>query len=83
MDFVIMRAHVSTQTLHPRWTGYTWRREFSSVREQQFARGPVSHEWIGSPFNALIQRSLAGEKKLDERLRLGAWRATSRTSKTR
>ena len=30
MDFVIMRAYVSTQTLHPQWTGYgyTWRREF-------------------------------------------------------
>ena len=29
MNFVIMRAYVSTQTLHPQWTGYgyTWRRE--------------------------------------------------------
>jgi hypothetical protein len=51
MDFVIMRAYVSTQTLHPQWTGYgyTWRREFNSVREQQFARGPISHEWMSSP----------------------------------
>ena len=66
MDFAIMRAYVSTQTLHPQWTGYgyTWRRELSSVREQQFARGPISHEWLSSPFNALIQRSLAGEKNL-------------------
>ena len=42
MDVVIMRAYVSTQTLHPQWTGYgyTWRRELRSVREQQFARGP-------------------------------------------
>jgi hypothetical protein len=66
MDFVIMRAYVSTQTLHPQWTGYgyTWRREFSSVREQQFARGPVSREWMSSPFYALIQQSLAGEKIL-------------------
>ena len=48
MDFVIMRAYVSTQTLHPQWTGYgyTWRREFSAAREQQFARGPISHEWL-------------------------------------
>src|ERR1700722_15838558 len=47
MNVVIMRAYVSTQTLHPQWTGYgyTWRREFSSVREQQFARGPISQEW--------------------------------------
>ena len=64
MDFVIMRAYVSTQTLHPQWTGYgyTWRRELKSVREQQFARGPISQEWLSSPFIALIQRSLAGEK---------------------
>jgi adenylate cyclase len=63
-DIVIMRAYVSTQTLHPQWTGYgyTWRRELKSVREQQFARGPISQEWLSSPFNALIQRSLAGEK---------------------
>ena len=42
-----MRAYVSTQTLHPQWTGYgyTWKREWQSVREQQFARGgPVSQE---------------------------------------
>ena len=75
MNFVIMRASVSTQTLHPQWTGYgyTWLREFSSVREQQFARGPISHEWMSSPFNALIQRSLAGEKNpwLRRRLELG------------
>jgi adenylate cyclase len=75
MDFVILRAYVSTQTLHPQWTGYgyTWRREFSSVREQQFARGPVSQEWMSSPFYALIQRSLAGEKNpwLRRRLELG------------
>ena len=75
MNFVIMRAYVSTQTLHPQWTGYgyTWRRELSSVREQQFARGPISHEWMSSPFNALIQRSLAGEKNpwLRRRLELG------------
>jgi adenylate cyclase len=75
MDVVIMRAYVSTQTLHPQWTGYgyTWRRELKSVREQQFARGPISQEWLSSPFNALIQRSLAGEKNpwLRRRLELG------------
>ena len=75
MDFVIMRAYVSTRTLHPQWTGYgyTWRRELRSVREQQYARGPISQEWLNSPFNALIQRSLAGEKNpwLRRRLELG------------
>ena len=73
MDVVIMRAYVSTQTLHPQWTGYgyTWRRELRSVREQQFARGPISQEWLSSPFNALIQRSLAGEKEILGCRRLG------------
>jgi hypothetical protein len=60
--FTLMRAYVSTRTLHPQWTGYgyTWRRELRSVREQQFARGPISQEWLSSPFNALIQRSASG-----------------------
>jgi adenylate cyclase len=65
--FALMRAYVSTQTLHPQWTGYgyTWKREWQSVREQQFARGGlVSQEWLASPFYALIQRSQAGEKKV-------------------
>jgi hypothetical protein len=54
MDVVIMRAYVSTQTLHPQWTGYgySWRRELRSVREQQYARGPISQEWLSSPFRA-------------------------------
>jgi adenylate cyclase len=74
--FELMRAYVSTQTLHPQWTGYgyTWKREWQSVREQQFARGgPISQEWLASPFYALIQRSQAGEKKvwLRRRLELG------------
>jgi len=73
--FVIMRAYVSTQTLHPQWSGYgyTWRRELNSVREQQFARGPVSQEWLSSPFHALIRRARAGEKNpwLRRRLELG------------
>ena len=49
-----MRAYVSTQSLHPQWTGYcshTWKREWQSVREQHSARGgPVSQEWLASPF---------------------------------
>ena len=71
--FALMRAYVSTQTLHPQWTGYgyTWKREWQEVREQQFARGgPVSQEWLASPFYALIQRSQAGENKVWMRRRL-------------
>jgi adenylate cyclase len=71
--FALMRAYVSTQTLHPQWTGYgyTWKREWQSVREQQFARGgPVSQEWLASPFNALIQRSQGGKNRVWMRRRL-------------
>src|SRR5271166_3711289 len=75
-NVVIVRAYVSTQTLHPQWRGYgyTWRRDLNSVREQQFARGPFSREWLSSPFHALIERSRAGEKNpwLRRRLELGA-----------
>jgi hypothetical protein len=75
LNVVIVRAYVSTQTLHPQWSGYgyTWRRDLNSVREQQYARGPVSPEWLSSPFNALIERSRAGEKNpwLRRRLELG------------
>ena len=75
LGFDLLRAYVSTQTLHPQWRGYgyTWRREWQSVREQQFARGPVSQEWLSSPFSALIQRSVAGEITpwLRRRLELG------------
>jgi len=63
LGFELLRAYASTQTVHPQWTGYgfTWKREWQSAREQQFARGPVSKEWLSSPFYALTQRSLAGE----------------------
>lgn len=63
LGFELLRAYASTQTVHPQWTGYgfTWKREWQSAREQQFARGPVSKEWLSSPFYALRQRSLAGE----------------------
>jgi adenylate cyclase len=75
LNVVIVRAYVSTQTLHPQWGGYgyTWRRDLNSVREQQYARGPVSQEWLSSPFNALIERSRADEKNpwLRRRLELG------------
>jgi hypothetical protein len=61
MDFVIMRAYPDLAPPMD-WVWPHMATEFSSVREQQFARGPISHEWTSSPFNALIQRSLAGEK---------------------
>ena len=73
----LLRGHVSTQTLHPQWTGYgyTWRRKLNAVHEQQFARVEApSSEWLRSPFFHLIQRARAGEATptLRRRLALGA-----------
>lgn len=70
------RGYVSTQTLHPQWSGYgyTWRRELNAVHVEQYARGNVaSKQWLESPFFALISRARAGEKTpwLRRRLELG------------
>jgi adenylate cyclase len=74
--FPLMRAYVSTQTLHPQWSGYgyTWRRDLNSVHYQQFARGGgQSEQWLRSPFYAAIVRAQAGEANpwLRRRLELG------------
>jgi adenylate cyclase len=60
----LLRGHVSTQTLHPQWTGYgyTWKRQLNAVHEQQFARARTpSSAWLQSPFVHLIERAHAGE----------------------
>ena len=77
MDVAIMRAYVSTQTLHPQWTGYgyTWLRELRSVREQQrwicFPSGDAAEERVhvvvysqGRP----TQRRPATRKRMVQRL---------------
>ncbi len=69
----LLRGHVSTQTLHPQWTGYgyTWHRRLNTVREQQFARVEApSSEWLRSPFFHLIERARAGEATPSIRRRL-------------
>ncbi len=69
----LLRGHVSTQTLHPQWTGYgyTWHRRLNSVHEQQFPRilTPTS-SWLQSPFVPLIERARAGEATPSMRRRL-------------
>ncbi len=71
----LLRGYVSTQTLHPQWSGYgyTWRRDLNGVYAQQFSRGADSQEWRNSPFYAVISRARAGEKTpwLRRRLELG------------
>ena len=60
----LLRGHVTTQTLHPQWSGYgyTWKRELNAVHEQQFVRGASpSPEWLNSPFFAVVTRAKAGE----------------------
>ena len=62
MDVVIMRAYVSTQTLHPQWTGYgyTWRRELRSVREQQLPGVPFRRSgWVAPSMRLSSDHSLA------------------------
>jgi adenylate cyclase len=69
----LQRAHVSTQTLHPQWTGYgyTWARPLNAVREQQFARvAAPAAAWLQSPFFHLIERARAGEATPSIRRRL-------------
>lgn len=71
----LWRAYVSTQTLHPQWTGYgyTWRRRLNAVHEQQFARiATPSSAWLQSPFFQLIERARAGEPTPSMRRRLAA-----------
>jgi adenylate cyclase len=67
------RGHVSTQTLHPQWSGYgyTWRRDLNAVHVQEFRRrGEAPREWLESPFFHVIQRARAGEKRPVLRRRL-------------
>jgi adenylate cyclase len=69
----LLRGHVSTQTLHPQWTGYgyTWARRLNTVHEQQFARAATPSEaWLQSPFFHLIERASAGEPTPSMRRRL-------------
>ena len=72
----LLRGHVSTQTLHPQWSGYgyTWMRKLNSVHEQSFPRvESPGAEWRQSPFAALVDRARAGEDTptLRRRLALG------------
>ena len=60
----LTRGYVSTQTLHPQWTGYgyLWTPQVNAVQEQQFARLATPHSaWLESPFFPLIERARAGE----------------------
>jgi adenylate cyclase len=69
----LMRGYVSTQTLHPQWTGYgyLWTRQLNAVQEQQFARvASPSSAWLRSPFLPLIERARAGEATPSMRRRL-------------
>jgi adenylate cyclase len=69
----LLRAYVSTETLHPQWRGYgyTWKRELNSVHYQQYKRGgEASDLWKTSPFYAVISRARAGEERPWMRRRL-------------
>jgi len=69
----LMRGYVSTQTLHPQWTGYgyLWTRQLNAVRESQYTRSASPRSaWLQSPFLPLIERARAGEAAPTMRRRL-------------
>jgi adenylate cyclase len=69
----LQRGYVSTQTLHPQWTGYgyLWNRQLNAVQEQQFPREETLRSaWLQSPFIPLIERAQAGEATPSMRRRL-------------
>jgi len=69
----LTRGYVSTQTLHPQWTGYgyLWTPQLNAVQEQQFARSATPRSaWLESPFFPLIERARAGEATPTMRRRL-------------
>jgi adenylate cyclase len=71
----LWRAHTSMETLHPQWAGYgyTWRRDLNAIEPEQYAHGSVEGEdFLGSPFNHLIQRAHGGEACPSMRRRLSA-----------
>jgi adenylate cyclase len=69
----LTRGYVSTQTLHPQWTGYgyLWTRQLNAVQENQYPRSvSPSSAWLQSPFLPLIERARAGEATPSMRRRL-------------
>ena len=73
----LWRGYAAMRTLHPQWSGYgfTWRREHTSVEEEQFERsvgGADSPGYTLSPVRHLLARAEAGEANPRLRRRLTA-----------
>jgi adenylate cyclase len=70
----LWRAHVAMETLHPQWSGYgfTWRRDLNAIQPEQYARGEIGADWLGSPMYDLVRRARAGEDNPAMRRRLEA-----------
>ncbi|MGH6982446.1 MAG: adenylate/guanylate cyclase domain-containing protein [Stellaceae bacterium] len=62
----LWRGYAAMRTLHPQWSGYgfTWRREHTSVEEEQFERNAGGSDAPGfdsSPVRHLLARAEGGE----------------------
>ena len=60
----LWRAFAGMRTLHPQWGGYsyTWRRDLNALAHDRFERNDmVRPEWLGSPFNYLLNQTQPSE----------------------
>jgi adenylate cyclase len=62
----LWRGYAAMRTLHPQWSGYgfTWRREHTSVQEEQFERNAAGNDdptFGTTPVHHLLVRAEAGE----------------------
>ncbi|HEX4113666.1 MAG TPA: adenylate/guanylate cyclase domain-containing protein [Stellaceae bacterium] len=73
----LWRGYAAMRTLHPQWSGYgfTWRREHTSVQEEQFERNTAGNDdptFGTTPVHHLLVRAEAGEPNPRIRRRLAA-----------
>jgi adenylate cyclase len=70
----LWRGYAAMRTVHPQWLGYgfTWKREHTSVVEEQFERGGDVEGFTTTPVYHLQNRAAAGEANPQLRRRLMA-----------
>jgi adenylate cyclase len=71
----LWRGYAAMRTIHPQWSGYgfTWRREHTTVEEEQFERrGRTEPGFDASPVRHLLVRAEQGEPDPRIRRRLAA-----------
>ena len=69
----LWRGYAAMRTLHPQWSGYgfTWRRERTTVEEEQFERtANETQDFVSTPVHHLMVRAQQGEPNPSIRRRL-------------